>query len=184
MYDLLTSEHLNDLLRYDPDSGFLYWRARTPEMFEAGKRSAEWRCNNWNALYAGKPALNCLTAGGYYHGKIHGKLYYAHRVIWCMIVGAWPEDHIDHENGDPEDNRFENLRDVTQAENQRNQKTHSTNTSGHLGVSWHKQRQKWNAKIQIDGRNKSLGLFDTLDAAIAARAIAEREHGFHENHGR
>ena len=181
---LPTSDELNRLLRYDADSGFLYWRKRTPDMFNAtAKRSAEWTCKSWNTRFAGKPALNCLDTHGYCHGSIYNKLYQAHRVIWCMIVGTWPVE-IDHENGDPDDNRFENLRDVSHVENQRNQKNRTDNTSGHMGVHWNKQLNKWEARIKTDGRKKHLGLFTSLDDAIAARKAAERQYGFHNNHGR
>jgi len=101
-----------------------------------------------------------------------------------MATGAWPPDQIDHVNGVRTDNRIENLRSVTHAENGRNQAIPRNNTSGVMGVARRTRGKKWHAQIKVGGKQIHLGSFDDKDEAIAARAAADIEHGFHENHGR
>ena len=174
---------LRRLLAYDPASGTLTWKARTPDLFSDGKQTAEHRCNKWNSRFAGKPALGAAHNKGYRRGRIFGRAYKAHRVAFALHHGAWPADQIDHINGDRTDNRIANLRSVDNATNGRNAARPVTNTSGHVGVVWHKARGKWQARINADGKRKHLGYFDDFDAACSARAAAEVKHGYHQNHG-
>ena len=182
MKPLPTLEELHKLLICDAEHGELWWRARTPDMFKAGKQSQEQSCKSWNSRYAGKKAFTA-NFKGYKVGSLNKRAYRAHRVIWFMVHGEWP-DEVDHENGLRHDNRLENLRNVTGAQNHRNQKTRTNNTSGHNGVYWAKQNEKWRVEIQAKGRRKHIGLFARLEDAISARKAADREHDFHENHGR
>src|SRR3546814_3868702 len=70
------------LLRYEPDTGKLFWRSRSPEFFRATKaRTSEHACRNWNAHYAGKEAFTCLSPSGYRQGAILNNSLQAHRVI-------------------------------------------------------------------------------------------------------
>jgi hypothetical protein len=80
---------------------------------------------------------------------------------------------VDHRNGDSLDNRRDNLKPCTQAENMRNKGQYSNNRSGHPGVSWHSRDQKWTAFINLDKKRYSLGYFDSLEKAIEARRDAE-----------
>jgi hypothetical protein len=82
------------------------------------------------------------------------------------------------------DNRLENLRAVSSGENLRNQKIYKNNTSGTIGVSFHKSYKSYRASITINGKTKHLGLFKNKEEAIAARAAANIKYNFHENHGR
>ena len=43
-----------------------------------------------------------------------------HHAVWAVCKGRWPEQQIDHVNGDVTDNRIENLREVTPSENKLN----------------------------------------------------------------
>lgn len=181
--ELPSIDKLRKLLAYNPATGKLYWRERTPDMFEDGKATAEHKCNRWNSRYAGKEAFTSHN-DGYKCGGIFSRVYVAHRVIWAMLHGAWPEEQIDHINGVRDDNRIENLRAVTHQENSKNQKVSSVNTSGHMGVSWHKEDQRWIARIGVNKKRIHLGCFTEIDDAIAARKAAEVKYGFHENHGR
>jgi len=58
----------------------------------------------------------------------------------------------------------------------------SNNTSGVAGVCWNKERNKWGARITVDGERIYLGLFSDLADAATARAAAKVEYGFHQNH--
>lgn len=174
---------LNKLLRYEPETGKLFWRSRTPDMFEEGKQTREHSCANWNAKHAGKEAFTADSGEGYKRGVIFGRKYLAHRVIWCMVKGYWP-DQVDHENQGRSDNRIGNLRDVDQATNLKNMRLPSTNTSGRVGVCWNKNKGKWHAQIRHNSRQINLGLFTDVADAEAAREAAEQKYGFHPNHGR
>ncbi len=99
------------------------------------------------------------------------------------MTGAMPCDEIDHIDHDRCNNRWENLREVTHRENSMNTSMRSDNTSGAMGVSFAKREQKYNAYIHVDGKRKSLGYFEDINDAIAARVAAEVEFGYHVNHG-
>lgn len=174
---LPTPKDLRKVLRYDPQTGKLFWRERDVSMFRDGYRDAKGNCNNWNARYSGNEACNALSKG-YLIGSVFGKRLKAHRVAWAIYYGEWPSHQIDHINGVRNDNRIENLRDVMSSENQKNMKTPSRNTAGHIGVYAH--NGKWRAKI----KNLHIGVFDSIDEAINARKNAQSRFGFHENHGR
>lgn len=83
---------------------------------------------------------------------------------------------IDHINGNPADNRKENLRLLTQRENMKNMKCYSNNTSGHTGVFWTKLEKKWKARITVDGRVIHLGTFTTYEEAVKVREQAEEQY--------
>ena len=96
-----------------------------------------------------------------------------------MVKGRWPIG-IDHENGIRSDNRWSNLREAEQSENCMNVAKRSDNTSGVTGVSWDRFTKKWYVSI----KGNFLGRFHCLNRAILVRKSAEREYGFHSNHGR
>lgn len=175
---MLTPEFLRDLLEYDPEIGSLRWRVRPASLF-ASQRS----CSTWNARYAGQPAMTAKNAHGYACGPILGKTYLAHRVIWAMMNGVWPEGEIDHINGDRSDNRLGNLREVKHRENSINACKNYNNTSGETGVYWRNDNRKWVAKIGIKGKLLHLGCFDSFEDAVSARRAAASAHGFSDRHG-
>jgi hypothetical protein len=117
--------------------------------------------------------------------RFRGKSFLIHRLVWELFNGPIPEgldiDHIDH---DRQNNRIENLRAVTHAENQRNLSLPKHNRSGHIGVSWALREGKWRAIIVMNGKTIALGMFDRKEDAIAAREAAHKRYGYHENHGK
>lgn len=170
---------LADLLRYDRESGLLFWRDRPREMFKDARTHRA-----WNTTFSGKPALHTLGNHGYRRGKVYGVELLAHRAAWAIMHGAWPRGEIDHIDGDPLNNRAANLRDVSRVQNGQNIRRSSRNTSGRSGVSFNKTQGKWVAYIQSGGAFKFLGTYQNKDGAIAARIAAEAAAGFHPNHGR
>lgn len=180
--DLLTPEELRKLLRYEPDTGKLYWLERTPDMFNDCSQGRERYCAIWNTKFAGKEALAAYEGRGNLHGRIFNRAYKAHRVAWALHQGEWPTHEIDHINHVPDDNRILNLRCVTGEENSRNLPKRADNSSGVTGVGWHKKALKWRARISV-GTEIHLGLFDVFEDAVAARKEAEIKYGFHQNHG-
>ncbi len=181
---LPTPDELRQLLRYEPETGKLFWKDRTPDMFRDGAHRAAWVCKRWNTKYAGREAFTTDNCNGYKIGGIENKSYLAHRVIWAMTSGKWPEADIDHINGDRRDNRLINLREVSRSENLRNMRRLDTNTSGRTGVYRDRAREKWMAYIQNDGKLVNLGRFDAFEDAVKAREQAEMRFGYHPNHGR
>jgi hypothetical protein len=153
---LLSAERARELLAYDPDTGILTWRISRPGAV-AG-------------TVAGTPCQ------GYLQVQIDYVFHKAHRVIWLMQTGDWPQHHIDHINRDRSDNRWSNLREATPLENSRNKSLSSRNSSGAVGVCWDQARGKWNTNIGVHNRTLSLGCFEVFDDAVAARCEAEKHY--------
>ena len=152
----ITIETLRCLLNYDPDTGIFCWRVQPSRNVKAG-------------VVAGT-----VNHDGYIRIKIDGTLFMAHRLAWLYVYGAWPQDQIDHINGDKRDNRIANLRDVSRSVNMQNQvRAQKDNKSGLRGVSWNKNKKRWEAGISVNGRNEYLGSFDTTEAAHAAYLAAK-----------
>lgn len=172
----LTQELLKELLHYDPETGVFKWLQRSVEYF-----SDEPHCRSWNTKYAGKEAGT--PALGYISIAIFGHPYRAHRLAWLYETGEFPEEDIDHRNHIRNDNRFINLRSVPHNVNTKNASFPKDNTSGIVGVGFHKKSQKWRATIFGDGENIHLGVFSSKEEAILVRASAEKEYGYHQNHG-
>ena len=126
--------------------------------------------------------VGTLREDGYLEINIFGNVYKSHRLAWFYMTGMWPNE-IDHINGDRKDNAWCNLREVDKHANMKNRGLNYNNMSGTSGIAWFKQTQQWRARINFNNQRISLGLFDTLDEAVAARKGAERLLGYHENHG-
>ena len=169
-------DYLLKRLRYDPETGKLFWLSRPFEDFQN-----EHSRKTWNSRFSGKEALNGNTSLGYIGGRINYKRYAAHRVIWKMMTGEEPIE-VDHINGVRDDNRWRNLRSVSPSENRKNMRLSRYNKSGVSGVA--ECKDGWTAKITINNKSIWLGLHSTKAEAVAARVAAERVAGFHPNHGR
>ncbi|MBV6635050.1 MAG: HNH endonuclease [Mameliella sp.] len=172
---LPSREELKVLLEYSPHTGELVWRERSRCRFSSDH---QWRA--WNARNAGRKAFTGRGASGFM-GSVNRVIYYAHRLIWKMQTGCDP-DVIDHINGDPFDNRWINLRNVSQAQNVKNSSRRKDNKSGVTGA--HRRKGKFVAYIRSEGNQSVIGTFETLEAASSARKARMKELGFHPNHGR
>lgn len=169
--------YIIECLDYDADTGKLTWKERPQKHFKSGAE-----CKKWNARYSGKRAG--FSSGDYISVRILRKNWQAHRFAWAIHHGSDPKVILDHINGDGKDNRICNLREVSHTQNSQNTKKYKTNTSGFIGVSWHKTAQKWCAYIGSAGKIIQLGAFETKEQAAEARAAAEIRYSFHPNHGR
>lgn len=105
---------------------------------------------------------------GYTYIQINGRRYLAHRLAWFYVHRSWPNEFIDHINGQRSDNRLINLREATRQQNNWNSRMKSKNRSGVKGVHWSRKDQRWQAQMHIDGRNKFLGNFHTIEEARQA----------------
>lgn len=167
---LPTQDELRQLLDYNPDTGILTWKAR--QASTRGQRA-------FNARRAGKPAFIHLGNRGYLTGRINRRLFPAHRVIFALTHGYWP-DNVDHINGSRTDNRINNLRAASHAENVRNGARHKKRANGakYKGVYLQKGGSGWFAQICVNRRKITLGTFKTQeDAARAYNRAAVEYHG-------
>lgn len=141
-------ERLLQALTFDFDTGIVTWREPGPKR-RVGQE-AGWVCK------------------GYRQITLDYQTMLTQRAIWAVYHGKWPDGIIDHRDGNPLNNRIKNLRPATPVESSINRKTQSNNTSGFKGVYFHKQNQRWQARITIGRKTRSLGLFDTPEEASAA----------------
>ena len=148
-----------EVLRYDSGTGLLHWIK--PVQCYGG----------------GRPAGGVAGAikDGYVNVKIYGKLYRGHHIAWLFMTGEWPplDSDIDHVDRNRSNNAWTNLRLATRAQNNVNTAGRRDNKSGHPGVSFRKDTEKWHARITIGGRVVLLGNFARIEDAIAARRVAE-----------
>lgn len=168
----ITPELLRQLLRYEPDTGKLFWLPRPREMFTTSRAFSV-----WNSRHSGVEAFTASTGRGYKCGSIFDVPQRAHRIIWMICHGEIPSGfQLDHINGRRDDNRLENIRLALGFENTANTARHADSTSGVKGVSWDKRRKKWEARICIKGNQKHLGYFLNVIEAEAAYLAAAEEH--------
>jgi hypothetical protein len=147
---MLTPQRLRQVLLYTPETGEFRWskhRVGVPFGKIAGRVHAE----------------------GYRRIMIDGQFYAAGRLAWLYVYGVWPTPCIDHINGQRDDNRIVNLREVSRRVNQQNMRMHR---DGHLqgttrlkvpGLS-----KPWQARIYAQGKSKFLGVFCTESEAHEA----------------
>ena len=145
----LLHSRLLELLEYNPDSGIFTWKsARGP--------------------HAKGSAAGNIQSNGYCQIRIDYKLFLSHRLAWFYCFTEWPEYLIDHIDGNPSNNKLDNLREATQSQNMQNTGLLRTNSSGFRGVSYVKSRNKYEAYISIDNKKKNLGHFNTAEEASIA----------------
>ena len=161
----LTLDLVNKLFRYDKETGDLIRKVSVSSRGQAGDIAG---------------TVNSL---GYCVTTIEGTKYRNHRVIFLMHNGYLPAclDHIDTNRLN---NRIENLRPATTAQNQYNAGIRKDNTSGVKGVTWHAQSSKWQSQVRYKGENNYLGLYRTVtEATTAVHKAREQLHGEFVNHG-
>ena len=109
----------------------------------------------------------------YVTGKVKGQFIRLHR----FITGETnPEIIIDHINSNGLDNRRKNLRQATSQQNSFNRVVSSRSSTGIKGVFFDKERNKYVARIQVDGKYRNLGRFDTIEKAADKYAEAAKLH--------
>lgn len=171
---VITPELLRQLIRYEPETGKYFWLPRPIEMFACRRAFSM-----WHKMYCGKEALRSVNKRGYCVTKLLNRRYFSHSVIWAFHTGQWPIYQIDHINRIKDDNRIENLRDIPQSENVKNAPRRGDNSSGVVGVRWHKSSRKWQGRIHHNKKEYSLGCFKNKQDAVNARKQAEIRFGFY-----
>ena len=133
----MTHEEIKELLLYDPNTGLFTWRSSNDEV-----------------------RMSKHTDGYLVTPRIKGVQYLAHRLAWFYTYASWPKEQIDHIDQIKDNNKIDNLRDVSASINQQNMsKPRSNNKSGFLGVSrWY--GGKWPASITVNRKKIHLGVYD------------------------
>lgn len=122
--------------------------------------------------HASKTSDGHYYARGYVQQGDKWVKVYMHRFLTGVSRGAV----VDHINGDTLDNRRDNIRVCTQAENMRNQRARVARPGSRKGVSFDRARNKFQAYINVNGKRISLGRFATEDEAVAAHNAAALVH--------
>lgn len=122
--------------------------------------------------------VGCLNKKlGYKVVRVGGVLYYSHRLAWVLYYGHWPENTVDHIDGNRINNSIQNLRDATRMENNQNRKKQPSKSSTYKGVTWCKAKSLWKVQIRFEGKNIHLGYFiDEVDAAEAYNKSVTKFH--------
>ena len=152
----MTQSRLKELLHYDPETGVFVWKVAHPRVRAGGRAGS-------------------ISSRGYVRIRISGKDYWAHRLAWLYIHGDFPKNEVDHKDGDKTNNRIDNLRDCTHAQNHQNRVSMPGSSSKYPGVSWYKNSKKWRAKIVLHGKDKYLGLYESEVDAYKAYCKAKYE---------
>lgn len=137
---LISHEELKRLFHYDPETGL--WTRLVK--IHPGQTAV------------GKP-IGAVHRHGYVHFSIGARKYLGHRLAWFYMTGQWPTKNIDHKDGNPANNRWENLREATQEQNTWNARTPKNNKTGLKGVYWCKKDECYIANIKRKNKSSYLG---------------------------
>lgn len=155
---MISQNRLKEVMQYDANSGVFTRKS------DGKRQSRIWKPRNRNLSYG------ILS--------IDGKQYYAHRMAWLYVHGTLPSCEIDHISGDGTDNRIANLRIATRGQNATNALAQKSSKTKLRGVFMHKPSGRYRAQICKNLKTKSLGYFDSKEAAHAAYLAAARQiHG-------
>jgi HNH endonuclease len=151
----VTRARLRALLHYDAETGEFHWLKRMNARVRAGG------------------VAGTLADNGYRLVTIKGRQYRAHQLAWLYMTGKWCSLVIDHRDGDPSNNRWNNLRSATLSQSNANRGLHRNNACRLKGVT--RNGGGWRATIHKNGRRHHLGIFRTPQAAHAAYEAAARK---------
>jgi hypothetical protein len=154
-YSTLTQDLLKEL--FDYKDGELYWKLKPAIRVSIGDIAGS------------------LSSNGYKQVYVNSKPYLNHRIIFAMHNGFFPKQ-IDHIDGNPLNNKIENLREVTNTQNAYNKKC--INKYGIKGISLHKKTGKYHVRLTTNGKQMSFGLYEKIEDAKNAAIKARQElHG-------
>lgn len=168
-----------------------YQRIRTPflgisqidvaNLFEYKDGTLIWKINRSKGKVKAGDVAGGITSKGYLRVMINYKEYPLHRIVFLLHHGYFPQV-VDHINGNPLDNRIENLRDATNQTNQYNRKCGANNTSGCKNVSWNQKKNVWQVHLRHNKKVKSWYVKDFELAELIAHEARALYHGSFANH--
>lgn len=151
--------YLKSILDYNPDTGEFVWKVKSNSVVFAGSNAGSKRKD------------------GYVTIKINNKIYKAHRLAYYFVTGIDPiTKEIDHINGDTSNNKFINLRIANHSQNGKNLCKSKRNTSNFKGVSFLKNRNKWQVNITLNYKNIYLGSYKSKFYAALVYARAAKKY--------
>lgn len=155
-----------EVVRYIPETGQIFWENRTGRLSYLNGTEAGTKC--WQL--DGSPAGRLIS--------IDGVRYKCSRIIWVLCHGHLPDGYVvDHINGDPWDDRIENLRLATESQNKANRRAYNISKTGIKGISPRKNG-KFQVRIGHGGHRFQVGNFGSIEeAAEAFRSAEELLHG-------
>lgn len=178
---LPSAEYLHECFSYDPETGHLTWKERPREHFKS-----DGSANRFQRLFSGRKAghedRNSFGARASIAitMKVGGRCRYfhAHNIIWSMLGRILPEGHeVDHKDGNPWNNKLENLRLSTPSQNCYNRNPRPGKKNG-LPKGIRMSKNRFEARITFQRKTFQIGSFRTLEAAESAyKEAAQRLHG-------
>lgn len=116
---------------------------------------------------------------GYLSLWYDGRIRRVHQVAWYQTYGYWPTI-IDHIDGDILNNRIDNLREVTNSQNQMNKGLQKNNKSGTKGVYLQNGGPLWRVQVRTGGIVRTWNSIDCLELAalVADEARAKYQGSF------
>lgn len=172
----ITRERLAELLHYDPLTGLFIRKVRTSNRIKVGD------------------VAGCVNPEGYVQISVDGKPFLAHRLAWLYVHKEWPQNLIDHVNGDKKDNRIANLRAANNTQNMHNAPYGSKSKTGIKGIHcWNtirggKEYSYWVASVRLGKGKRKIKHFpqteDGLRLAVEYLSTLRRiHHGDFANDG-
>ena len=152
---MLTQKRLKELLHYCPETGVFTWKIKRHNKVKIGD------------------VAGSIDSKGYWSIGIDNKRYRVHRLAILYVNGCFPKHVTDHKDRNKLNNRYDNLRAISNQHNLHNSGNCINNSSGVKGVSWNKTCQKWVAQIKINYKVKYLGLYSDFAEAVCTRLAAE-----------
>lgn len=160
-HPMIDAAALRRILRYDPDSGQWVWLVTKSNRAPAGSQAGS------------------LRRRGDITIRIERVEYKAHRLAWLYMTGEWPIAQIDHYDLNRANNRWTNLREANNSQNNANRRVRSDSSTGVKGVIPNNSKANpFEARIKENGRVTILGYFPTeAQASAAYLAAAKRIFG-------
>ena len=160
---MISKQYLDEI--FDYKDGELYWKVANSPIVKVGEKAGHNKIDGY------------ITIG------VNKKVYKAHRLIFMFHHGYFPIE-IDHINGIKNDNRIENLREVTHIQNSMNRKIRSDNLSKCKGVTWNTNNKAWAVRISINKKRKLIGYFKDLELAdLVSNEARNKYHKEFANNG-
>lgn len=150
---LPVTERLHNLLYYDENTGCFTWRVKRHGTAAQGS------------------VAGTVDHNGYRRIFVDGRVYAAHRLAWKYVTGEEPSFHIDHKDGDRDNNSFRNLRKTEHGENHQNTSLYKNSSTGFRGVT--QRGIRFYAHIRVGKKRIHLGCFGTAEAAHDAYLAAK-----------
>jgi hypothetical protein len=156
---VLSKEVLDSVLRFDPELGRFFWKVKRWFGGKAGDQAGSNHC-------------------GYRVIRFNGHTYSEHHLVWLHVYGEWPSQNLDHINRIRNDNRPENLRLASRAQNNINHGIRKDAKVRYKGVCYNPRLRKYVAQISLDKKVRHIGVYVTPEeAAHAYNCAAIQLHG-------